>query len=83
MDAVRSAEAHSAAPLGPRPHPAPRPIDFTDRAAMRAWTDKQLVAVITSGGAVTGGSRLMPAYGDSLSPKEIADLVAYVRSLSK
>jgi len=29
------------------------------------------------------GSSSESAYGDSLSPKEIADLLAYIRSLSK
>jgi len=62
---------------------AKRPIDFTDEAMMNRWTDKQLAAVITDGGAATGGSRLMPAYKDSLSPKQITDLVTYIRSLSK
>lgn len=62
---------------------ASRPVDFTDAALMRDWPDQKLVTVITKGGAAIGSSRIMPAYGDSLSPKQIADLVAYIRSLGK
>lgn len=59
------------------------PIDLTNAAAMRTWTDDQLAAVIANGGKAMGGSTLMPAYQDSLSAEQIANLVAYIRSLSK
>lgn len=59
------------------------PIDLTNAAAMRAWTDDQLAAVIANNGKAMGGSTLMPAYQDSLSAEQIANLVAYIRSLSK
>jgi mono/diheme cytochrome c family protein len=61
---------------------ANRPADFSDAAAMRAWTDDQLAAAIAKGGAAIGGSTLMPAYGGEFSPKQISELVAYIRSLS-
>jgi mono/diheme cytochrome c family protein len=62
---------------------AKRPVDFTDKAVMSNWSDKRLAAMITDGGATMGGSSLMPAYKESLSQKQIADLVSYIRSLSK
>ena len=59
------------------------PIDLTNASAMRAWTDDQLTAVIANGGKAMGGSTLMPAYQDRLSAEQIANLVAYLRSLSQ
>jgi mono/diheme cytochrome c family protein len=49
---------------------------------MHGWTDDQLAAAIAKGGAAIGGSTLMPAYAGTFSPKQISDLVAYIRSLS-
>jgi mono/diheme cytochrome c family protein len=43
--------------------------------------DERLVAVITEGGAAHGMSSYMPAWGDRLSPDEIRDIVAHVRTL--
>jgi cytochrome c6 len=34
-------------------------------------------------GVITNGKNKMPAYGKSLKPEQIKDLVAYVRSLAK
>ncbi len=62
---------------------AQRPADFTDSSAMSKWSDKQLAGIIANGGAATGGSKLMPAYGESLSAAQISELVKYIRSLSK
>jgi mono/diheme cytochrome c family protein len=59
------------------------PIDLTNASVMRAWTDEQLAAVIANGGKAMGGSTLMPAYQDKLSAEQIANLVAYIRSLSQ
>jgi mono/diheme cytochrome c family protein len=59
------------------------PIDLTSTSVMRAWTDEQLAAVIANGGKAMGGSTLMPAYQDKLSAEQIANLVAYIRSLSQ
>ncbi|HLH75889.1 MAG TPA: cytochrome c [Candidatus Binataceae bacterium] len=60
-----------------------RPVDFTNAAAMKRWTDEQLAQVIGKGGKATGKSSAMPAYGDKLTAHDIADLVVYIRSLSK
>ncbi|MFQ5684620.1 MAG: c-type cytochrome [Candidatus Binatia bacterium] len=64
----------------------PDPVDWTDAAAMSEWTDDQLFAIIKKGGKKVGKDELMPRFGRgrrSLSDAEIADLVAYIRSLAK
>jgi mono/diheme cytochrome c family protein len=62
---------------------APRPVDFTDAAAMKGWTDEQLATIIREGGKATGRSSMMPEYGDKLTAQDITNLVAYIRSLQK
>lgn len=59
-----------------------RPRDLTDARYMRRLTDRQLVEVIRGGGGAVGRSRFMPAWGATLSERQIADLVAYTRGLS-
>lgn len=60
-----------------------RPRDLTDARYMARLTDEQVVEVIRGGGGAVGRSRFMPAWGDTLSAQQIADLVAYTRTLSK
>ena len=48
-----------------------------DSADVQKQSDDELTAIITNGKAK------MPAYGKSLKPEQIKDLVAYVRSLGK
>ena len=59
------------------------PRDHTDATYMTSRTNEQLFAVIKYGGALQGKSALMPPWGGRLSDREIAALVAYLRSLSK
>ena len=59
-----------------------RPRDLTDARYMRRLTDRQLVEVIRGGGGAVGRSRFMPAWGGTLSERQIADLVAHTRGLS-
>lgn len=59
------------------------PVPWTDKAKMATFTDQQLTDVITTGGVALKASPLMPAFGNQLSAAQIADLVAYVRSLGK
>ena len=65
------------------PNLAVPPRDHTDAAYMASRTDEQLFAVIKHGGAAQGKSALMPPWGGRLSDREIAALVAYLRTLSK
>ncbi len=59
----------------------PKPRNFTDAAYMSKRTDAQLAAVIKNGGAANGFSPLMVAWGSSLSDADIANIVAYIRTL--
>ena len=61
----------------------PDPVDWNDAAAMSEWTDEKIVAIIEKGGKGVGKSKVMPRFGHKLSEAEIADLVAYIRSLAK
>ena len=65
------------------PNLAVPPRDHTDATYMTSRTNEQLFAVIKYGGALQGKSALMPPWGGRLSDREIAALVAYLRSLSK
>ena len=65
------------------PNLAIPPRDHTDLAYMSALSDEQLFAVIKSGGASQGKSSLMPAWGGRFNDREIAALVAYLRSLNR
>ena len=62
--------------------PAP-PVPWTDKAGMAKFTDAQIIDVIKHGGTALHASPLMPDFGSQLSDKQIGDLVAYIRSLSK
>src|SRR5438093_1484988 len=59
------------------------PVDWTDKSAMAKWSDGDLAKIIDQGGKALGKSKVMPAYHGKLSPEEIAQLVAYIRSLGK
>jgi len=58
-----------------------RPRDLTDARYMARLIDTQLVEVIRGGGGAVGRSRFMPAWGNTLSAEQVADLVAYIRTL--
>ncbi len=59
----------------------PKPRNFTDVAYMSKRTDAQLAAIIKNGGAANGLSPLMAPFGSSLSDADIANIVAYIRTL--
>jgi high-affinity iron transporter len=59
------------------------PVPWTDKAGMAKFTDQQITEVITHGGKALNASPLMPAFGNQLSKSQIANLVAYIRSLGK
>lgn len=60
----------------------PKPRDFTDKSIMSKLSDEHIAKTIRQGGAAVGKSPVMPAH-PQFSDEEIADLVAYVRSLSE
>jgi mono/diheme cytochrome c family protein len=61
---------------------AVRPRNLADQAYMSMRSDQQLFAVISQGGAATGLSAAMTAFGNQLAEQQIWDTVAYVRTLA-
>ena len=58
------------------------PRNLADQAYMGTRSDQQLFDVISKGGAATGLSAAMTAFGSQLSEQQIWDTVAYVRILA-
>ncbi len=58
------------------------PTAFSDSAQMAAVRDTQALAAIRDGGAAAGKSPAMPAWGHTLTPREIADVWQYARTLA-
>ena len=61
-----------------------KPANMTDPAFWNATrTDDYLKTVITKGGAAVGKSPLMGPMGASLSDAQLAELIAYLKTLKK
>ena len=60
-----------------------KPVDWSSKTTMAKWTDPDLAKIIKVGGKSAGRSRVMPSFGEKLSDGDIADLVAYIRTLAK
>ncbi len=60
---------------------ATKPANHTDDRRMSKTDDRLLHGVIAKGGMKTGRSFLMPAWGGTLSDRQMWDLVAYLRTL--
>jgi mono/diheme cytochrome c family protein len=58
------------------------PRNFTDTEWISHTTDDQLFEVIAKGGGETGHSVLMPAWGKTLTQREIRYIVSYLHSLA-
>ena len=61
----------------------PHPRDLSDPAFQKKKTDAELADTIRRGGAGVGLSSLMPPWGRTLSERQVAEVVQYVRSLQK
>ena len=59
------------------------PVSWTDKSKMAAFSDQDLNAIITNGGKAEGKPPMMPAFGAQLSSDQIADVMAYIRSLAQ
>lgn len=59
------------------------PMDWTNKSVMAKLSDQEAIRMIQLGGKALGKSKLMPAYQGKLSDAEIADLIAYMRSLAR
>jgi mono/diheme cytochrome c family protein len=61
----------------------PHPRDLSDPAFQNKKSDADLADTIRRGGAGVGLSNLMPPWGKTLSERQVAQVVLYVRSLKK
>jgi len=61
----------------------PHPRDLADPKLQRAKSDADLADAIRRGGAGVGLSALMLPWGHTLSERQIADVVVYLRSLRR
>lgn len=60
----------------------PKPRDHTDGHYMNALSDAHLKQVISEGGAAVQRSPLMPPWKGTLTPQQIDDVMAYLRTLA-
>ncbi len=60
-----------------------QPVPWPDKVAMTRWKEEDLRRIIAEGGRAVGKSKVMPPYRGKLSETEVADVVAYIRSLAK
>jgi mono/diheme cytochrome c family protein len=68
---------------GPAASPMnPKPRDHTDGRYMNALSDAHLTQVISEGGAAVQRSPLMPSWKGTLTPQQMQDVIAYLRTLA-
>lgn len=60
----------------------PKPARHCDGERMNGIEDEYLVEIITRGGYALDKSPMMAAWGGNLSPQEIQDVVAFIRTLA-
>ena len=61
----------------------PHPRDLSDPEFQKKKSDADLRDAVTRGGAGVGLSSLMPPWGRTLSPREVEQVLSYVRSLKR
>jgi mono/diheme cytochrome c family protein len=61
----------------------PRPRDLGDPAFQKAKSDADLLDAVRRGGAGVGLSPLMPPWGRTLAPRQIEEVVLFIRSLPR
>ncbi len=61
----------------------PKPKDLSDKAYNGSLKNDYLVKLIKGGGQAVGKSPMMPNVGSTLKDNEVADVIAYIRSLAK
>ena len=59
----------------------PPPTKLADPVALASRSDSDLYEIIEKGGAAVGRSAGMAAWGNTLAPPQIANLVAFIRTL--
>jgi mono/diheme cytochrome c family protein len=61
----------------------PRPRDLSDPKFQTTHRDADLADAIRRGGAGVGLSPLMPPWGNTLTSRQITDVIAYLRTFRK
>ncbi len=61
----------------------PKPGDFTNCKEMGKLSDDYLHKIIKEGGQAMKKSPMMPPWGASLNEKDLANMVAYIKSFCK
>ncbi len=61
----------------------PHPRDLSDPDFQKKKSDADLRDAVARGGAGVGLSPLMPPWGRTLSPREVDEVLLYVRSLKR
>lgn len=64
-------------------HISPPPGDWTDKEDMTEHPDVFLRNIIEQGGKAMDKSERMPAFGKKLTPAQVNDLIAYIRTFSR
>jgi cytochrome c oxidase cbb3-type subunit 3 len=60
-----------------------KPSDHTNQERMSKLADFDMEKIIKEGGRSVGKSPLMPPFGNQLSPEDVQNLIAFIRSLAK
>ena len=58
------------------------PLDFTDGKLWRETSDERLYYAVAQGGPSVGKSVLMPAWGHTLTEKQLRDVVIFIRAFA-
>jgi mono/diheme cytochrome c family protein len=59
------------------------PDDWTNRETNAELSDYKIRKIVTGGGPAVDKSPKMPAFGGKISPAQIDDLIAFIRTLPK
>ncbi len=61
----------------------PTPRDLTDEAFWQQTTDERTYYTVSQGGGSVGKSVMMPAWGHTLTERQIRDVITFVRALAR
>jgi mono/diheme cytochrome c family protein len=86
--AQRCARCHGASGKGNGPdlaklHLDSPPDNFTDKEINAELSDYKINKIVMGGGAAVDKSPKMPAFAGKISPAQIQDLIAFIRTLPK
>jgi mono/diheme cytochrome c family protein len=59
------------------------PDDWTNRGINAELSDYKIRKIVTGGGPAVDKSSKMPAFGSKITPAQIDDLMAFIRTLPK